>query len=59
MDGIVVKPGQMVSVGNRTEIKRKSIHISAPTHEQVKLPPEVKQVKQHWHHVVKHQGWLL
>eukprot|EP00603_Paraphysomonas_imperforata_P000315 CAMPEP_0114428120 /NCGR_PEP_ID=MMETSP0103-20121206/8751_1 /TAXON_ID=37642 ORGANISM="Paraphysomonas imperforata, Strain PA2" /NCGR_SAMPLE_ID=MMETSP0103 /ASSEMBLY_ACC=CAM_ASM_000201 /LENGTH=958 /DNA_ID=CAMNT_0001597305 /DNA_START=40 /DNA_END=2916 /DNA_ORIENTATION=+ len=60
MDGIVVKPGQMVKVGNRTEIKaHKHVSLGAPTHEMVKLPHENKAVKEHWRHVVKHQGWLL
>jgi hypothetical protein len=50
----------MVTVGNRTEIKaHKHVHLGAPTHEQVRLPPENKVVKEHWRHVVKHQGWLL
>jgi hypothetical protein len=60
MDGIAVKPGQMVKVGNRTEIKaHKHVSIGAPTHEMVRLPHENSVVKQHWRHVVKHQGWLL
>lgn len=60
MDGIVVKPGQKVSVGNRTEIKaHKHVSLGAPSSDQVVLPPENKVVKQHWRHVVKHQGWLL
>lgn len=60
MDGIAVKPGQMVSVGNRTQFKsHKHISIGAPTHDTVKLPHENKTVKMHWRHVVKHQGWLL
>lgn len=51
-DGLVVRPGGRISRPQSTSVLGGSKGPSL-------VPPDNKDVKKHWHRVVKHQGWLL
>ena len=63
IDGTLVRPGARMAPRRSSLIGSASAVIagggSGAGKEAKMVPPEIREVKMHWHKVVLHQGWLL
>jgi len=63
IDGTLVRPGARMAPRRSSIIGSASAVIagggSGAGKEAKMVPPEIREVKMHWHKVVLHQGWLL